>query len=288
MEKRRLRLGISTGSLYPAKDRVERIFAFAEAARLDGVEVICDSQRETHDEHHLRDLVERHGVPVLSLHAPFPSKGPEAWGSSAEDNLRATANLARSLHAEHVVSHLPDRFYLKRLAGLRIPLPSSHGRELYGIMSNGGLYDLEEATGVRICVENLPHQHRLICDRLLYHWNTLDDWSACHRHLTLDTTHWATKSVSPVAALEAGGDAIRHVHLSNYASRMEHLPPQFGSVDLATFLRRLAESRADRIVVIEPVRKRLPEADGELMMALRQAVAFCRGHLDQTPEPVGR
>lgn len=277
---------MSTGSLYPDEKRVAEVFRFAESAGLDGVEVICDRQRETHDVGYLSSLMDHHCVPVVSLHAPFPGRGPEHWGSEAGSVLSHTLDLARELGARHVVTHLPERFYLRKPAGIPFPVVSRHGRQLYDLIRSGNLERLEDDYGVRICVENLPSQYRLIPDTWLFHWNSVADWSAVHRNLTLDTTHWATKAVDPIVALEHGGSAVRHVHLANYASRQEHLPPQFGSLDLGAFLRKIAADSVDRIVIIELATARLPKEAAARTMALRQAVSFSRGNLTPTTTPL--
>lgn len=274
---------MSTGSMYPRKNRVAEVFRFAEASALDGVEVLCDAQDDTHDRAALSKLVQRHDVPIVSLHSPFPGGAPASWGSGAAEIVEETCKLAADLEARHVVVHLPERIYLRRTGSVRLPLPSRHGRELREFMADGGLCRLEDRYRLRICVENLPRQHRLISDAWLFHWNSLDDWKSVHRHLTLDTTHWATKDVSPLRALEAAEASVRHVHLSNYASREEHLPPQYGSLDLAGFLRRIATSGDDRLVVLELSLKHLPEEESARMMTLRQSVSFARGHLSVVP-----
>jgi sugar phosphate isomerase/epimerase len=280
VNQRKLRLAISSGTFYPDKARVERAFAFAESSSLDGLEVICDTQEETYDADKLQALIDRHSLPILSLHAPFPGQAPPIWGESAMEILSSTARLAARVGAEHVVVHLPHRLYLRPILGLPVLRPSRFGKELRRIMEEGRLSELEDEFEVRLCVENLPHQHRLIPDRLLFLWNTVDEWVSCHRHLTLDTTHWGTKSISPVQALQAAGEAVRHIHLSNYAAGTEHLPPQFGELDLGMLLRKLASSPGERIVVIELAQDRMPQRTDEQHVTLRQAVSFCRGHID--------
>lgn len=279
---------MSTGSLYPDENRVSEVFRFAESARLDGVEVICDQQLETHDPGYLKSLVDRHGLPVVSLHAPFPGGEPENWGRDAGSILDRTLALAKELGARHVVTHVPERFYLRKLAGVPVPFVSRHGRQLYELLRAGELERLEDEWGVDICVENLPSQYRLIPDTWLFHWNALADWAKVHRNLTLDTTHWATKSVDPVVALDQGGPAVRHIHLSNYASRQEHLPPQYGSVDLGAFLRRIGRDAQQRMVIIELSSKRLPPDPAARTMTLHQAVSFARGNLVPAEAPLRR
>jgi hypothetical protein len=54
-------------------------------------------------------------------------------------------------------------------------------------------------------------------------------------------------------------------------------------LDLARFLRRVATSGDDRVVVLELSLKHLPEEESARMMTLRQSVSFARGHLSAVP-----
>ena len=59
----------STGSLYPFG--LDRVYGWISEAGYDGVEIMMDDRWDTHQEDYLRDLVERHGLPILALHPPL-------------------------------------------------------------------------------------------------------------------------------------------------------------------------------------------------------------------------
>ena len=78
-----IRVGLSTASCYPLSTAA----AFRIAAELgyDGVEVMVWTEPASQDARALRELSERHGVPILSIHAPTllltqRVMGNEPWG----------------------------------------------------------------------------------------------------------------------------------------------------------------------------------------------------------------
>jgi sugar phosphate isomerase/epimerase len=95
-------VAFSTGSLYPFG--LERVYDWAAEAGYDGVEVMMDERWDTHQDIYLRDLVEKHGVPILALHPPL-RRG--AWGLGPEETLVRVARLARRMEVPVVVAHPP-------------------------------------------------------------------------------------------------------------------------------------------------------------------------------------
>ena len=47
---------------------LDRVYGWISEAGYDGVEIMMDDRWDTHQEDYLRDLVERHGLPILALH----------------------------------------------------------------------------------------------------------------------------------------------------------------------------------------------------------------------------
>ncbi len=283
-------LGLSSGSFYPHSRRVALCFQIARELGLDGVEIICDPDRETHDEALLKALVEKHGVPVMSLHSPFPHRVLQRWQPGAVAYIRQTVKLAEKIGAAHVVAHLPERIWFRRLRlgakGLRLPRLSAHGKAIKQWIDKGGLRRLQEATPVKICIESLPRLIHLFPPEWLIWWNTLKEWGRVHEYLTLDTTHWATHGIDPLDAYNAGGKRIKHIHLSNYENGKQHQLPQFGELDLRVLLQQLTKDVFSGQIVVElggqvvSERNHEGDQDGKMMRNIGDAIAFCRSALD--------
>ena len=62
-------IALSTGSLYTYG--TARVFELAARAGYDGVEVLVDHRRDTHQPGYLRRLVAEFAQPIVALHSPF-------------------------------------------------------------------------------------------------------------------------------------------------------------------------------------------------------------------------
>ncbi len=279
-------LGLSSGSFYPHPRRVALCFRFARELSLDGVEIICDPDRETHDEDLLMTLIEEHGVPVMCLHSPFPYRVLKSWRPGAVAYIRQTVRLAERIGAAHAVVHLPERFWFHRLRlgarELRLPRLSADGKAVKQWIDAGGLRRLQEDTPVKICIENLPRLVDLFPPEWIIWWNTPKEWARVHEHLTLDTTHWGTHGIDPLDAYRAGGKRIRHIHLSNYGNGKQHQLPQSGELDLRALLQQLTKDAFSGQIVVELGGQIVDERDqdGDLKRNIDDAIAFCRSALE--------
>ncbi len=278
-------LGLSSGSFYPHSKRVALSFQSARKLGLDGVEIICDPDEATHDKASLKAMIEEHRVPVMCLHSPFAYQTLKAWKPGPVAYIEQTVRLAEEIGADHVVVHLPERFWFRRLTlgakELRLPRLSAHGKEVKKWIDDGGLGGLQQETPVEICIENLPRLVDLFPPDWLIWWNSPNEWARVHDYLTLDTTHWGTHGIDPLEAYRAGGSRIRHIHLSNFANGRQHLPPHLGELDLRALLQQLARDSFSGQIVIELGGQSSAEnhksvQEGEMMRLLSEAVAFCR------------
>jgi sugar phosphate isomerase/epimerase len=273
----------STGSLYPLD--TAQCFELAAEAGFDGIEIMCDQRWSTRDPEYLRRLSQRTGLPVLAAHTPFSFRLP-GW-PRYDDQIavvQATLVLAEAVGAAVQVIHLPQRVgHLIAMSGrwqAMIPWGNLYGK-LRGWMADGGLAEAQAATTVRFCIENMPARHGLGRRWNFCHWNTLDAWPGVHRHLTLDTTHWATWGVDPLDAYRAANGRVAHIHLSNFDGR-EHRLPHRGDLDLGGFLRAISADGYAGTITVELHPDSLEFADAEaLRRNLRDSVAFCREHLER-------
>jgi sugar phosphate isomerase/epimerase len=183
--------------------------------------------------------------------------------------------------AEVIVVHVPRKHgeATLRLGGrtLRFPWPSPDRAVKRWI--EGDLAAAQARTRVKIALENMPA--RQIAGQPLdaTWWNEIDTWSQVHDHLTLDTTHWATKRINPLDAYHAAGARVAHVHLSNYNGH-EHQLPHKGNLNLRAFLRALAADGFAGTVSLELTPHVLNYKDERgLRRIIGECLNFCREHL---------
>jgi sugar phosphate isomerase/epimerase len=196
-------------------------------------------------------------------------------------HVEQTARLAHAVGATTVVLHVPDRMWFQRLGPLKfaLPWPSPHGRAVRAWIESGGLEALEEETGVQVCVENMPRGPFPMRWRLK---GALAEWLGAHRHLALDTTHWATYGLAPLDAYERTGGRVRHVHLSDFASGRQHRIPGRGEAALRPFLERLRDDGFAGQVIIELTPDALGPDEARHVEGMAQAVAYCRAGLGRS------
>ena len=250
----------STGSLYPFG--LERVYAWISEVGFDGVEVMMDERWDTHQEHYLRDLAERHGVPILALHAPL-HRG--AWGLGPEETLVRVARLASRMEVPVVVAH-----------------PPPPGRPLQRWKA-GPLREAREH-GVVVAVENMPRSRPQGVFGVGRKSCYLPEHLAGAGEVTLDTSHAGASKVDLLRAHSVLATQLRHVHLSDsnlQTARDEHRVPGKGRLPLKPFLAALAASGYPGAVSLELKPWPLGTPDPETILGrMRAALRFTRDGLD--------
>ncbi|MFF5567945.1 sugar phosphate isomerase/epimerase family protein [Streptomyces sp. NPDC012623] len=254
------KVALSTASVYPESTAT----AFEIAARLgyDGVEVMVWTDPVSQDIDALRRLSDRHGVPVLAVHAPCLLITQRVWSTDPWVKLQRARAAAERLGASTVVVHPPFRWQ------------RHYARDFVN-----GIWRMAEETDVRFAVENMyPWRYR---DRELLAY--APDWDVTkdeYRHFTVDLSHTATARTDAMAMIDRMGDRLGHVHLAdgNGSAKDEHLVPGRGSQPCAELLESLADSAFDGHVVIEVNTRRAMSA-AEREADLAEALAFARHHL---------
>ena len=250
----------STGSLYPFG--LERIHGWISEAGYDGVEIMMDERWDTHQEDYLRDLAERHGLPILALHPPL-RRG--AWGLDPEETLVRVARLARGIDVPVVVAHPP---------------PPGRPLERWKARS------LREAReqGVVVAVENMPKSRAAGMFSARRKSCYLPEHLADVGDVTLDTSHAGASKVDILRAHSVLASQLRHVHLSDSnleAGRDEHRLPGKGRLPLKPLLAALGTSGYAGAVSLElkpwPLGTPDPEA---ILKRMRAALEFTREGLD--------
>jgi len=262
-----MRFALSTGSLYTYG--LDRVFALAAEAGFDGIEVLVDPRFDTRQPVYLRRLMDRYGLPILSVHAPFRPRRLAAWPRTQPESIAATAELARAVGAEVIVVHLPygiNRTYARWLRNDLQTWQRAHPKPV-------------------VAVENMPLKWVRwwpFTPLEMWRMNRLEEWGA-FPHLTLDTTHLGTKRLDPLLVYERVRDRVVHVHLSNARREgrrvREHRRLEDGFLPLDVLISRLAQDGYAGIATVELHPEALEaEDEGKARFHLRQQIAFCRQH----------
>jgi sugar phosphate isomerase/epimerase len=270
-----MRFLFSTGSLYTYG--LDRCFELAGRAGFDGMEVVVDQRWDTRHASYLAGLVERFGLPILALHAPFDAFALPGWPDKAPDRIAATVKLAEEVGAKVVVHHLPLRWRIGRFQrrGIRIAVPLP-GENDYMRWLQHDYQALQACTEVLLCIENLP-AIRIRGRRLnMAAWNNAAEM-ARFRHVTMDTTHLGTWGTDPLRYYEGASGRVRHVHLSNFDGR-EHRRPEGGYLRLDRLLSRLVASGYDGAVTLElhPDALEAGAPDARVQALMAGSLAYCR------------
>jgi len=249
-----------TGSLFPFG--LCRGYGLVSGTGYDGVEIMMDERWDTHQEDYLRDLTERHGVPILALHPPL-RRG--AWGLDPEDTLVRVARLASRMEVPVVVAH-----------------PPPPGR-LLERWKAGSLREAREQ-GVIVAVENMPQGRSAGMFSVRRKSCYLPEHLADLGGVTLDTSHAGASKVDILRAHSILAAQLRHVHLSDSnleAGRDEHRLPGKGRLPLKPLLAALGASGYAGAVSLElkpwPLGTPDPEA---ILEGMRVALRFTREGLD--------
>jgi sugar phosphate isomerase/epimerase len=260
-----MRFALSTGSLYTYG--LDRVFALAAEVGFDGIEVLVDHRFDTRQPVYLRRLMERHGLPILSVHAPFRPKRLAAWPRTQPESIAATAEIARAVDAGIIIVHLPHL-----------------GERAYARWLRNDLRAWQQDNpNPVVAVENMPLKWIRwwpFAPLEMWRMNRLEEWGA-FPHLILDTTHLGTKGLDPLMVYQRVQDRVVHVHLSNARREgrrvREHRRLEDGFLLVDALISRLAQDGYDGIAAVELHPDALEAEDEEkARFHLRQQITFCR------------
>lgn len=251
---------LSTSSCYPLGPAE----AFEIGSRLgyDGMEVMVLGDPVTQDVEKLRQLSERHEMPIHSIHAPTLLVTQRVYGSSPWAKIDRSIELAHDVGASTVVLHPPFRW-----------------QRDYAATFVEGVAQREAETGMRLAVENMfPWRAGADWKVYLPGWNPVP---LSYANVTLDLSHAATSRADVLEMQEQLGSRLGHVHLCDGSGSFkdEHLVPGRGSQPCAEFLRRLGASDFTGSVCLEVGTRRLDPAGRDA--DLRESLEFARRYLDE-------
>jgi sugar phosphate isomerase/epimerase len=254
------KVALSTASVYP--ENTEAAFEIAGRLGYDGVEVMVWTDPVSQDTDALNRLADRHGVPVLAVHAPCLLITQRVWSTDPWRKLTRARLAAERLGASTVVVHPPFRW-----------------QRAYARAFVAGIWRMAQETDIRFAVENMyPWRYR---DReMLAYAPGWDPTDEDYRHFTLDLSHAATSRADALAMAGRMGERLGHVHIADGSGsgKDEHLVPGRGGQPCAELLGRLAATGYDGHVVVE-VNTRRAMSSAEREADLAEALAFTRLHL---------
>ena len=254
-------VALSTASVWP--ERVDRAFRLAAELGYDGVEVMVWTDPVSQDLTALRRLSDRHGVPIVALHAPCLLITQRVWGSDPVHRLRRSADAARDLGADTMVIHPPFRWQRR-----------------YALSFRDEVLAAEQRTGVRVAVENMfPFQRGALAVSAFH--PSPDPTDVGYPHYTLDLSHTAAAGQDALSLVDRMGRGLVHVHLTDGTGlpRDEHLVPGHGNQPCAEVCERLAREGFDGTVVVEISTRRARTREARVT-AVAESLLFARLHLE--------
>ena len=242
---------------------LDRVFAFAARAELDGVEIEVDERWDTRHPGYLHDLCSRYHLPVLTLH--IPSRPVSGFSYRPKQFLYELIHLAEALNAQTLVldpAQRTIRNYIDRLIHDFGPLQSQ--------------------TPVRLVIENRPlvwQRRWLFLQQPRDPYYTLEQAQTLPA-LSFNTAHFGTAGVDILAAWQLLSGRTYHITLSDYDSPAGHLLPGKGNLPLRAFLQNVAAANYRHTISIALSPQSLGAGDdGIIAGRLQRAANFCRKYL---------
>lgn len=232
---------LSTGVAYKTHT-LQQLEKIALAEGYDGLELNMPPRHRSTEEA-TRDVAYGSVSSICAIHAPGDMYNAERFVRALDDVLA----LAKQLHVPLVNIH---------------PAALSLGGRANVAQGISYIKEKEKETDITIAYEVLVRPEGLEADRREYfseHQAYLSfeeyvsDVKEYNLAATLDTAHLGTWGIDPQMAIPVIGDNLKHVHLSDYSSKLqrEHLPLGEGELDLVSFLKMLKLYTPNITVTVE-------------------------------------
>lgn len=257
----------STASLY--RFELRDVFRLASEAGFHGIELMVTRDESTQSAAEVSGLVERYGIAVKSVHAPFLLAAKRVWGG-ARSKIAESVALARELGADVVVIHLPYLWQWGYARWARRELNAHAAQD-----------------GVTVAIENAI-MVKLGRPRNLSFFNSPAELMRFD-NLVFDTSHFGIAGVDILEAWDMLKDRVRHIHLSNNFQKGfdDHALPFEGRLPLDRFLAQLRRDGYGGKVALElgpgPLEARLGEE--RILTNLRRSLRYCLENYDKGAAP---
>lgn len=250
---------LSSTAVYP--ESTASAFELASELGYDGVELMVGVDPLSTDIDAIEKLSRYHEVQVHSVHAPVLIITQNTWSSDPWEKLQIAADAAKRLGADTVVVHPPFRW-----------------QRQYGAGFVEGIARLNAESGVTFAIENM-YPWRSAGGKLPMYLPNWDPTDFPYEHLTLDLSHAATAQVESMDFLEAWGDRLHHVHLTDGKGSFkdEHLLPGEGNQRAWELVEELGRRGFEGDIVLE-VSTRRARSRHERADMLAQCLESTRNH----------
>lgn len=235
------KIALSSACFFP---NTELAFEVAAEQGYDGIELMVNHDRRSQTVEAVQELIERFGLPVLSVHVPCLVITQHVWGWNPEVKLRRSVEMAQAVGAGVVVVHPPFRWqrdYAAAFAGL---VDELHLAE----------------DGPAVTVENM-YTVDAVGRKVDPYLGASDDDFAGYPALTFDSSHAAAARRDLLELYSTMRGRVSHLHLSDSTASKgdEHLPVGMGVLDLGELTAALVADGFDGHVILEVALGRLPE-----------------------------
>ncbi|MDQ7991543.1 MAG: sugar phosphate isomerase/epimerase family protein [Propionicimonas sp.] len=253
-------ISLSTSAVYPESS--SRAFAVARELGFDAVEVMVGIDPTSADVDALLRLRDYYEIPVASVHAPTLLLTQRTWGPDPWDKLERSGAAANRLGASVVVVHPPFRW-----------------QRAYAAAFTTGIRQLHHTTGVVFAVENMYPWRGPRDTEVRAYSPSWDPSELDLDHLTLDMSHAATARLASLDLVEAWGDRLAHLHLTDGLDGTSdlHLLPGMGNQRADEVLAALAGRGYTGQIVLE-VKTNNTELPSQRLQQLADALEFARTH----------
>ncbi len=187
-------ISLSTSSVNPLN--AEKAFEAAKQTGYAGVELMISPSKDTQNPEHIKNLIQKHSLPVTSIHAPTLLLCKFVWGTDPGNKLTKSVEFAEQVGATSVVVHPPFK-------------SNPYSKKFLQHVKN-----LQENTAVHIAVENMFPWSVRGKSRNIYG----PDWEeTCEtvEHLTFDFSHAALSGIDVMAFFEKYHQKTRIIHLAD-------------------------------------------------------------------------
>ncbi|OZD72589.1 sugar phosphate isomerase/epimerase [Rhodococcus sp. 05-340-1] len=279
MGAKRIRVGLSTASVYP--QNTEAAFRYAAELGYDGIELMVWAESVSQDVDAVAALSREYSIPVQAIHAPCLLISQRVWGSDPVAKLTRSVEAAEKLDSATVVVHPPFRWQRKYSDGFadQVAELESNSHVVVAVenmfpMRADRFFGRKEKSAQRLERRGGPGA------ALSAFSPSYDPTDVGHGHYTLDLSHTATAGSDALEMLDRMGEGIAHLHLADGrgASVDEHLIPGHGSQPCVEVCTELVRRGFEGQAVIE-INTQNARTVPERSSMLGQALQFARAHL---------
>lgn len=231
-----MQVSVAINDFAPLLRRPDFLFAGLKKARADGIELGLGFKSRWSSAH-FAALADKYGLPIVSMHQPL-------WSGLGLYFDEGAFRMARHMGVKYMVCH---------------PLPRAGWRHPRMRRYLSRLADMQEKTGVRILLENMPPEYdNALLGRLFpvdrHTGDLLALYGAAQEfglQMALDTDHAGSGTPHQEQWFRKVLPQIGGIHLSSFHGGNRHLPLGEGELRAAEFVRHLRRVGYNGLLTLE-------------------------------------